>query len=211
MSDIASNSQPLPPGRPDRAHLFDIASEQGGYFTTAQARCAGFSRALLSHHTRAGRFIRVRTGLYRLHEYPSSPREDVLTAWLALGKDTAVVSHDSALDLLDLSDVVPDSVHLTVPRAKRHFRSLPGTTIHTTTRPLRPSDRTTHDAVSLTSATRTILDAAEAGTDPEQVERAVIQAVQRGLATRQQLRQEAGLRNRRVLGLIERALRVVEQ
>src|SRR5271155_2946647 len=103
-----------------RAQLFELASEQGGYFTAAEAQTCGYSRALLAHHAKSGRFIRVRQGLYRFREYPTSPREDVIAAWLATGRETAVVSHESALDILGLSDVVPEVVHLTVPRAKRY-------------------------------------------------------------------------------------------
>src|SRR5687768_17061031 len=97
----------------ERGYLFDIASQQAGYFTAGQARAAGYSWALLLHHVKGGRFIRVRRGLYRYREYPSSRREDVLAAWLAAGKDTTVVSHESALDLLNLSDLIPNAVHLT--------------------------------------------------------------------------------------------------
>ncbi len=192
--------------RPNRARLFEIASEQGGYFTAEQARACGYSWALLSHHVKNGRFVRVRRGLYRYREYPSSPREEVLAAWLTAGKQVAVVSHDSALDLLDLSDVIPDAAHLTVPRYRRNLPTLPGVRIHTTVRPLRPSDLTYRDGMVLTSATRTILDVAEAGTAPDQVELAVAQAVERGLTSPEQLRQGAAERSRRVAALIEDAL-----
>jgi predicted transcriptional regulator of viral defense system len=195
--------------RPDRARLFAVASEQGGYFTAAQARGCGYSWALLAHHVTSGRFIRVRRGLYRYHEYPSSPREEVLAAWLAVGKDVAVVSHDSALDLLDLSDVIPNAVHLSVPRSRRHLPALPGVKMHTTLRPFRPSDLAYRDGMVITSAARTILDAAEAGTAPDQVELAVVQAVARGLAAPEQLRQDAATRGRRVATLVEGALQQV--
>jgi predicted transcriptional regulator of viral defense system len=189
--------------------LFDTASEQGGYFTAEQARACGYGLALLSHHAKAGRFLRVRRGLYRLREYPSSPREDVLAAWIVLGKDVAVVSHDSALDLLDLSDVIPDAAHLTVPRSRRHLPKLPGVKIHTTARPLPPGDLTYREGMVVTSASRTILDAAKAGTAPDQIELAVVQAVRRGLALPDELRREAGTRGRRVAALIDSALGLV--
>ena len=48
-----------------------------------------------------------------------------MAAWLAVGKQNAVVSHESALDLLDLSDVSPDRVHLTVPRSRRGLAAPP--------------------------------------------------------------------------------------
>ncbi|MDP8923218.1 MAG: type IV toxin-antitoxin system AbiEi family antitoxin domain-containing protein [Chloroflexota bacterium] len=208
MGDAADDS-PIhrATARPDRARLFDVASEQGGYFTAEQARACGYSWALLSHHVKSGRFIRVRRGLYRYREYPSSSRQDVLAAWLALGKEVAVVSHDSALDLLDLSDVIPGAAHLTVPRSRRNLPELPGVRVHTTLRPFQPGDLTYRDGMVITSAMRTILDTAEAGTAPDQVERAVIQAVERGLVSPDQLRRDAAERGRRVATLIDGVLR----
>jgi len=197
--------------KPDSACLFAIAAGQHGYFTAAQARMCGFAWDLLTYHTQHGRFLRLRRGLYRLRDYPSSPREEVVAAWLAVGKELAVVSHESALDLLGLSDVIPDAVHLTLPRAKRHLPNLPGVTIHTTTRPLLPADITIRDGIRLTAAARTIVDAAEAGTAPEQIERAAIQAVERGLLTAPQLRHHAGQRNRRVARLVADALDAVRR
>src|SRR5215212_10961801 len=114
--------------RPDRAGLFQLATEQRGYFTTAQARDHGFSRSLLAHHARAGTFQRVHTGVYRFRDYPSTPREELAAAWLAVGKDVAVVSHESALEQWDLSDLLPETVHLTVPRRRRRLHRLPGVT-----------------------------------------------------------------------------------
>jgi predicted transcriptional regulator of viral defense system len=111
--------------RPDRLCLFEISSEQSGYFIAEQARACRYSWALLSHHVKSGRFLRVRRGLYRRGEYLSSPRDDVLATWLAVGKDVSVVSHESALDLRDLSDVIPDAAHLTVPRSQRNRPTLP--------------------------------------------------------------------------------------
>jgi predicted transcriptional regulator of viral defense system len=192
--------------KPDHQCLFDRASEQHGYFASAQARDCGFSWDLLTNATQRGRYIRIRQGLYRFRDYPTFPREEVAAAWLAIGKDVAVVSHDSALDLHDLSDVIPDSVHLTVPRSKRYAPRLPGITIHTTTKPFNSLDLVTRDGIRVTSAGRTILDAAEYGTGPEQIQMAVHQAIDRGLVTRNQLIQDARGRSRRVANLVASAL-----
>jgi predicted transcriptional regulator of viral defense system len=197
---------------PDHRRLFEKASEQGGYFTAAQAEECGISRPLLSHHSRAeGRFIRVRHGIYRVRDYPSAPREDVIVAWLAAGRDVAVVSHESALDLLDLSDIVPDAVHLTVPREKRHRRGRQGIRIHTTTRPVRPGDVVIRDGIRVTSAERSIADAAQAGTAPDQVVAAVGQAVARGATTAPRLLAVARQRGGRVERLVRQALRPNER
>lgn len=195
----------------DQACLFEAASEQHGYFTTAQARRCGFSWDALRYHAGAGRFIRIRRGLYRLRDYPFSPEDDVMAAWLAVGKDVAVVSHETALDLLDLSDVIPNAIHLTIPRSRRYHSGIPGVKIHTTTRPLGPGDVITREDIRLTSAARTILDAAETGTGPEQIEMAVHQAIRRGLAVPDALRAGASERGGRVCRLIATSLQGLDQ
>lgn len=199
MGDTATN-------KPDHQCLLGAASGQHGYFTSAQANDCGFTRSLLSHQTKSGRFIRVRRGLYRLRDYPSFYREEVVIPWLALGKDSAVVSHESALDLLELSDVIPRAVHLTVSRERRNLPTIPGVKVHTTIRPFGPLDVVTREGLRVTSASRTILDAAEWGTAPEQIEMAIHQAIARGLATRTQLARDASDRSQRVQELVRNAL-----
>jgi hypothetical protein len=49
--------------------------------------------------------------------------------------------------------------------------------VHTTTRPIGANERWTRDGMVIASATRSILDAAEAASAPEQIEMAIIQAV----------------------------------
>ena len=73
------------------------------------------------------------------------------------------------------------------------------------------SDLTVCDGVRLIAAARTILDAAEAGTAPEQIEKAVTQAIKRGLTTTQQLLQYASQRSRRASRLIADALGAVQR
>jgi len=68
---------------PDYVGLYVLASTQAGYFTTPQAREHGVSWRALTHHVTRGRFRRVRRGLYRFRDYPSSLYEDVVAAWLA--------------------------------------------------------------------------------------------------------------------------------
>lgn len=204
MDDATSENDSTPIAK--RQQLFEVASGQAGYFTTQQARDCGISRALLAHHVKSGRYLRVKRGLYRFREYPSSPREEVLAAWMALRGADAVVSHDSALEMLGLSDVIPNAVHVTLPRSRRSLPSRSGVQIHTSSRPLLAADRTVRDGIPLTTATRSILDSAEAGTAPEQIEMAVAQAVERGQATGDDLRQRAKERSQRVATLIAGAL-----
>ncbi len=194
------------PKGPDHGCLFDVASEQHGSFTVEQAHRCGFSWRTLLHHVKRGRFLHVRRGLYRLRDYPTSPRDEAAAAWLAVGKHDSVVSHESALDLLDLSDVIADRVHLIVPRARRGLHAPPGVAVHTTSCPLRPDEVTTVDGIPVTTPARSIVDAAEAGTGPEQIEMAVDQALERRLATVEALHGYASERGSRVAGLIAHAI-----
>jgi predicted transcriptional regulator of viral defense system len=146
--------------------------------------------------------------VYRFRDYPSTPREEVVAAWLVVGKDSAVVSHESALDLWDLSDVIPNSVQLTVPRARRHLPRLAGVNIHTTTYPLDSASVRSLDGVRITTPLRSLLDAAEAGIAPDQVSLAISQALSRGWIDRDSLRSGAASRGRRVAHLVEDALSV---
>jgi predicted transcriptional regulator of viral defense system len=43
----------------------------------------------------------------------------VVAAWLGVSDPDAVISHGSGLELYDLSDAIPNAVHLSIPRAKR--------------------------------------------------------------------------------------------
>lgn len=190
---------------PDHEGLFATASSQAGHFTSAQALRHGFSSALLTHHAGTGRFIRVARGLYRLRDYPHDAGEEVVAAWLRQAPD-AVVSHESALAILGLSDLIADRVHLTVARSRRRLVPQQGVVIHTTTRSLEDADVITRQGVRLTAPARTIVDVAEAGTAPDQVAAAVRQAVARGLTTADLLREAAKRRSRRVQRLIEIAL-----
>jgi predicted transcriptional regulator of viral defense system len=152
----------------DHGCIFAVATGQMGYFTAAQARDCGFSWDLLTRHAQSGRFIRIRRGFYRLRDYPPSPNEDVMAAWLSAGRD-AIGSHESALDLLGLSDVIPDAIHLTVPRQRRYAQHRSGIAVHTTSRELAPVDVMRRQGLPVTSATRSILDSAQYGTGPEQI------------------------------------------
>lgn len=186
--------------------LFQIASGQMGYFTASQARKVGVSRTLLHHHTKGGKFERVYHGVYRFRDYPSTPREEVTAAWLAVGKDIAVVSHESALDLLDLTDIIPNRIDVMVPRSKRYLRVPDDVTLHTTTQPIDQAATTFREGIRISSAARTIVDVADTGLSEEHVQRAVQEAIHLGMSTSSLLRGEAANRSQRVQAIIERAI-----
>ncbi len=179
---------------PDVLGLEAEAYQQGGYFNAAQARAHAVSRQLLEHHVRRGRFERVRRGLYRIQGYPTAEHDDMREAWMTAAGTGALLSHESALVLLDLSDSIPDAVHLLVARKHRGLRRSTGVVLHT-----HPDNETIptvwRDGLPLTAPARTLLDAAPR-LQPEQLSMAVTQALRRGLLTTGQLQEEATHRNK---------------
>jgi len=137
------------------------------------------------------------------------PNEHVLEAWLAAGAE-AVVSHESALALYELSDVVPSKVHVTVPRGHRGLATRAGKKgiqVHTTVMPIGAEEIVIHQGIKLTTPARAIVDAAQTGAAPEQVTMATRQALQRGVVAAHVLRALAARSSRRARALIEHGIR----
>ena len=151
---------------------------------------------------RSGRLARVRWGVYRLVQYPATPNEDLVAAWLQVGRE-AVISHDSALALYGLSDALPGRIHLTVSRSasRRH----PGLALHTGR--LSPAEVTEVEGLPVTTVPRTIADVAAAGLAEELVAQAVQEAIARGLVEEGSLRAYAEHRKGRFRRLVDEALR----
>jgi predicted transcriptional regulator of viral defense system len=191
----------------DHDRLYRLAESQAGYFTTRQAAEAGMDRSTLGYHARpGGRYERVEQGLYRQRLFPSSPHEHVVAAWLGMRDAGAVVSHESALELYDLSDVIPNAVHLSIPRAKRGQRRRAGVRIHTLERPPVGSEIQTLHGIPVTTPARSIVDALESGTQPEQIEMAITQALERAIATPRRIRAATEGHSRRTRRFIDRTL-----
>ena len=194
----------------DHDQLYSTAESQAGYFTAGQALEAGMDRSTLSHHARpGGRYERISRGVYRLRHFPTSPLEHVVAAWLPLRPAGGVVSHESALELYDLADVIPDAVHVSVPRSQRGQRPRAGVQLHTLARPLSADEVSEVSGVEATGPERAIVDCIEAGTQPEQVELAIRQALQRGLTTPRRLADVASTRSARARDRVEATIRKV--
>jgi predicted transcriptional regulator of viral defense system len=141
-----------------------------------------------------------------LRFYPSSPFDHVAAAWMLAGPEIAVVSHESVLELYDLSDVIPSKVHLTLPRRYRHRKAPVGVRFHYPRELLADGDVRRVHGLPTTSLERTILDSLESGTQPEQIEMAVRQAVERALTTPRRLRDATAGRPSRIRRFVDQVL-----
>ena|SRR2546429_8301474 len=184
-----------------RRSLNEIALHQAGYFTAAQARRVGYSYQAQKHHVDRGNWTRVDRGLFRIPGWPARG-EDALVRWRLWSGDRAVVSHESALTLHDLSDANPARLHLTVPpRFPRRDSAL---VLHQASLP--SEDVEGREGYRITTVERTLLDVAAGGITQEQLDSAVSEAIDRGLVSARRLRSRADAFGDRAALLLERAL-----
>src|SRR5215471_4715762 len=171
--------------------LFEFAEQQQGFFTTKQAKAAGFAENTHPYHVQVGNWIREHRGIYRLALYPVTDRPDlVLWALWSRNRDEEVegiYSHHTALSLYDLSDLNPVKIHMTVPTNFRRNSEIPGILVlHYADLP--ESDVQAAQGFRFTRPLRTILDLIEAGTvERTFIHQALRQALDRGLIKRQQI------------------------
>jgi predicted transcriptional regulator of viral defense system len=159
--------------------LLAAAAAQHGYFTTEQAAEHGISRRALTWRAQQGSAQRIGHGLYRLPHWPRDPSEE-LYALQALAP-FGTFSHETALTLLGLTDIIPSTIHFTIPETSR-LRSRPGVTLHRS-RHGAMTDRTLRDGLWISTARRALLDAAREGADPDQLVSAARDARERAMLT----------------------------
>jgi predicted transcriptional regulator of viral defense system len=177
--------------RETERRLLSLASDQGGYFTARQALSVGYTYRQQHFHRERGNWLPIDRGLFRLRDYPNSQHEDLIR-WAFWSRDQkgnirATVSHESALAFHDLGDVMPAKLHLTVPKGFR--KSAPGACIiHYGN--FTDQDIERHEGFLVTTPLRTVKDVAEGDLSPEQLIKALHDALNRGVIRRRQLEQD---------------------
>lgn len=175
---------------PDDPHsrIFEVAERQSGYFTASQALEAGYSYASQHYHHKVGNWVRDGWGIYRLAHFPRTAHEELVRLMLwsrdRAGDRQAVVSHDTALEIYAMNDVMPAQIHLTVPRGFR--KNAPrGVVLHYSD--LEASEIDERDGYRITTPLRTLLDTADSSRSPDLLEAATKEALRRGLVRRSTL------------------------
>ena len=110
--------------------LYRIAEAQQGLFTARQAVQAGYNEGNHPYHVNRGHWIKKARGIYRLRYFPDAPVDSELSFWNLWscnkqGEPQAVYSHETALQIYDLSDLSPAKIHITVPVSFRKSVSIP--------------------------------------------------------------------------------------
>jgi hypothetical protein len=179
--------------QPDHAALYEIAEVQHGLFTARQTTRLGFKPGSQHYHVKAGNWVREHRGIYRLARFPLS--DDLqLVLWHLwsqnrAGEPQGVYSHQTALSIHELSDVMPARLHLTVPMGFRRNSPIPQVLVlHRAT--LAERDVQTLRSFRATRPFPTLVTLAREGILAQDLlEQALHEGLQRGLILRQEVKQ----------------------
>jgi very-short-patch-repair endonuclease len=136
------------------ARLADLAADQHGLVTLAQARSCGLTRHGLHWRLSSRRFEEVHPAVYRIAGAPDTHPAALRAAALAVAPD-GVVSHRSAAWLWGLLPDEGEAVEVSVPRPRGP--RLEGVVVHRS-RDLVPTHTTLRDGIPVTNPLRTLVD-----------------------------------------------------
>lgn len=176
-------------------HLFEIADRQQGYFTAGQAVGCGYSRPNFQHHVDSGEWIKEQRGIYRLARYPVTSHPE-LVVWSLWSRDIngnvqGVWSYETALEIYEISDVMPTKMHMTVPKKFRKGSNIPkNLVLHF--EDLHKTQVKGQQGYLVTSPLKTIVDIVEEGRLSEEfIVQAIQEALQKGLISHKELQKIA--------------------
>ncbi len=171
--------------------LFEIADRQQGYFTTQQAVKCGYSRTNFHRFLASGEWVKERRGIYRLVHYPVTSHPDLVlwSLWSRnlKGEAQGIWSHETALEIYELSDVMPAKMHMTVPKHFRKGTAIPKNLV------LHFADLSRDEVIAqqgylVTTPLRTIVDIVEEGKlSFDLIVQAIQDAIRKGLISRNEL------------------------
>lgn len=172
--------------------LYDIAEDQMGYVTSAQAREAGVHPALLVQLAQRGWLERSSHGVYRLVDFPIAKLWQYMEATLWPYRQRGVISHHTALSMYEISDILPAKVHITLPTSYRVQRP-PKNYLIVHHADLPPTDIAGKERIPITTPVRTIRDCIAVHIGPALLVPAIREGVRWGMfdqAMADQLRRE---------------------
>ena len=165
--------------------LAELAADQFGLITLADTRAVGYRDNSVAQMARRGRLERISPGVYRIPFMPGGPLGPYMEAALWPVGVRGVLSHETALDLWEVSDVNPAKIHITVPSAHRTQREVPVTyVLHR--QDLDAGEISEIQGVPVVTLERAIRDCAADGVGLDLIEQAVRNGRGRGLLTADQ-------------------------
>ena len=172
--------------------LYQVAESQQGLFTARQAIQSGYDERNHPYHVKSGNWVKEHRGIYRLKNFPYSP-DSQLSLWSLWscnrkGEIQGVYSHETALQIYDLSDVSPFKLHITVPIGFRRGASIPDILVlHKCT--LKSSEWQTISGYRVTTPTRTLFDMLCSDISKAFISQIIREGSSRGLFPKQKLKE----------------------
>jgi predicted transcriptional regulator of viral defense system len=174
--------------------LAELANEQYGLLTPDDARRLAIDPMNLVRMAERGQLERRANGVYRFPLTPVSPLDSFMEAVLWPRGMRGVLSHETALNIYELSDVLPGTVDITVPRAHRIRRAAPPhCRIHH--EDLRANQITAHQGIPIVKPAHAVRQGHRAQLAPTLLARAIDRGRRNGRLTQRQakvLQQEVG-------------------
>lgn len=173
----------------------DLAAQQWGLLTAAQARNAGVATFMLSRLVDRGIIVRIRHGVYASSSTPWGPTLEVRAQWLALeptvmaadrrkeDENAVVVSHESAAELHGIGDMPSNTITFTTTH--RRQTKQPGVRFYTAT--LTADEINYQEGLPVTTVARTVLDLARAGHEPGHLSDMITDAIANRLTTKDEV------------------------
>jgi predicted transcriptional regulator of viral defense system len=165
--------------------------------TTRQALDAGVTHASLSMMVRRERLEHVAHGLYRVPGVPARITDELMQAVLWAGFSETCLSHDSALDAWEISDINPSRIHITVGAKRRIVKQVPRNyVVHK--QDLEPNQITWWDGIPTVTAATAIEQCITSGTPTYLIRQAIERSAPTGLVPapeRSRLREMLEARN----------------
>lgn len=143
--------------------LYELAEDRYGFVTVEDAAQFGLPARRLAGLAQRGTLDHVSRGVYRLAAFPPSRFDEYFAAHLWPVGATGVISHESVLDLLDLCDVNPARIHVTVPSNHRIRRPVPAA-LELHRFDIRDDEKMDYEAIPMTTVDRAVRDCRALGT-----------------------------------------------
>ena len=199
--------------------ISEVAVDQGGYVTSAQAARAGVPHERLPELVAGGDLRRVRNGVYATRGVSVGPLEDTIAAWLSTERErypwerastppNAVVSHRSAASIWGLGTIIPELPALTTARSARAGRGIEFHRLSVGSGDWRWWRPEGGPDLPVTTPARTIVDLLIDGEEPSYIERAIREAAAAGLASEADLLDAARRRRSRHRWLVDALARM---
>jgi hypothetical protein len=175
--------------------LYQVSEAQQGYFTARQAVACGYPTSSHVYHLKVGTWQREYRGIYRLTRFPPTDHAQYVlwSLWSRnrQGVPQGVYSHQTALSLFDLSDLMPARLHMTVPPAFRRNSPTPKVLVlHRGG--IVPDEMEERQGFRVVRPIRAVADLlAEASVSSDHLQMALREGLRRGVITRAELDRHA--------------------